>query len=252
MNRENLYLSTVDPNAHLLSKRFGLGLEIAEFCTAWNLDRDLTETEEALKPKLSCTDRFTLHGPFNELFPCAIDPKAQDLAAFRFRQAMAQAQKYGISRVIFHGGYNPWLYFPCWYQEQSPKFWQELLPYIPENMVLYVENVLEEEPEMLAGIIRAVDSPKIRMCLDIGHANAYSKHSPFDWIDQCADVIGHFHIHNNDGTWDTHRPLFDGTISMEELLFSIDAKCPAATITLELPEAESSVLWLTDHHFLEG
>ena len=33
MNRNNLYLSTVDPNAHLIARSHQLGLELAEFCT---------------------------------------------------------------------------------------------------------------------------------------------------------------------------------------------------------------------------
>lgn len=251
MKKENLFLSTVDPNAHLIAQKHGLGVEFAEFCTAWNLDDQFAQTDAAVRQKLGCSDRFTLHGPFNELFPCAIDRRARQLAAERFRQTVRVAQGYGISKVILHGGYNPWLYFSSWYTEQSVPFWREFLRELPDDMTICVENVLEEEPQMLAQIIRQVDSPRIRMCLDVGHAHAYSKFTPAQWLEQCADIIDHFHIHNNDGSWDTHSPVLEGTIPMEPLLASIDKLCPGATVTLELPESESSVQWMEQHGSLE-
>ncbi len=251
MNQNHVFLSTVDPNAHLLAQKYGFGLEFAEFCTAWNLDDEFPSTDAAVREKLQFSDRYTLHGPFNELFPCAIDPKARALAASRYQQAIAVAQSYGIRKIILHGGYNPWLYFPCWYTEQSILFWKDFAACIPADMTICVENVLEEEPKMLSEIIRAVDSPRLRMCLDVGHAHAYSKADVFDWIEQCSDVIAHFHVHNNDKSWDTHSPLNEGTIPMERLLHTIETRCPGATITLELPDAESSIHWLMNNGLWE-
>ena len=46
--RERLYLSTIDPKAGSLARRYGLGVEIASFCTARNMDEGLSEAEEAL------------------------------------------------------------------------------------------------------------------------------------------------------------------------------------------------------------
>ncbi len=246
MKRENLYLSTIDSNAHNLAKQYGLGLEIAEFCTAWNLDDEFPKTDREVREKMACSDRFVLHGPFNELFPCAIDRKVREVAAQRYRQTIEVSQAYGIRKMVLHAGYNTWLYFPCWFTEKSISFWQDFVAEIPDGMVICLENVLEEEPKMLADIIRTVDSPKIRMCLDVGHANAYSKFSPIEWVRACGDIISHFHIHNNDGSWDTHSALDCGTIPMAELLETIDVCCPDASITLELTDSLPSLRWLAD------
>ncbi len=251
MKKEKLFLSTVDENAHFLAQKYGFGLEFAEFCTAWNLDEKFGETDATVRRKLPFSDRYTLHGPFNELFPCAIDPKARALAKARFVQTIETAAGYAINKIILHGGYNPWLYFPCWYTEQSALFWKDFLKNIPDGMTICVENVLEEDPQMLAQIIRSVDDPKIKMCLDVGHAHAYSKKDAMDWVTQCADIIDHFHIHNNDGSWDTHSSLDDGTIPMAELLNTIEDLCPKATLTLELPDAAPSIQWLQQNGFWE-
>lgn len=251
MKRELLYLSTIDEKAHVLSKKYGLGLELAEFCTAWNLDEKREETDRSIGEKMPYTNRFVLHGPFSELFPCAIDPMIRKVAAHRYRQTIEAAQALGVRKIVIHGGYNPKIYFPCWYIEQSVVFWKEFVKEIPDDITICLENVLEEEPEMLVNILREVDNPKIRMCLDVGHANAYSKISVFKWIQHCAPYISHFHVHNNDGTVDAHNPLNLGTIPMKELLSTIEQSCPKTTVTLELMEAESSLRWLLEENLLE-
>lgn len=239
MKREQIYLSTVDPRAGELARELGLGVEIAEYCTAWNMDREYPQTDERLRGALAGNPRRILHGPFNELFPCAIDPEARDLAARRYRQAIALARDYGADKVVIHAGFNPWLYYPVWFREQSAVFWREFLAEDP-GVEIVLENVLEQEPEWMTEILRAVDSPRLRLCLDVGHVNAYSPVDAAQWLRRCAPWISHFHLHNNNGTRDAHDPLFRGSIPMEELLTLAGELCPEATFTLELPDAENS------------
>ncbi len=245
MNREKLYISTMDLKADTIARQYGLGLEIAEYCTAWNLDDKFSETDAEVRKKMEGIPNQLLHAPFNELFPCAIDPKARELAAYRYRQAIRLAKQYGASKVIIHGGYNPWIYYPVWYTEQSVLFWKAFLKEDP-GVQIVLENVLETEPDMLLEIIRGVDDPRLRMCLDIGHVNAYSKISVMDWLEICAPYISHFHIHNNDGSWDTHNALNEGSIPMKALRNRAKNLSPDATFTLELMDAESSVRWLLE------
>lgn len=252
MNRDALYLSTIDDTAHTLAKKHGLGIEIAEFCTPWYLDTDFADIDPAVRKKLACSNRFVLHAPFSELFPCAIDPKIRAVAAERYRQVISVAQGYGISKIVVHAGFNPKIYFPVWFTEQSVVFWKDFIREIPEGMVFCLENVLEEEPAMLAEIIRQVDDPKLRMCLDVGHVHAYSPCSVFDWLTDCADLISHFHIHNNDASRDAHSQLFEGTLPMAKLLTVIEETCPTATLTLELIEAAPSVDWLIQGGFIHA
>lgn len=245
MNRENLYLSTTASDAAAQARNKGLGLEIAEFCTAWNMDEALEKTRKALMPQLAGISRRVLHGPFNELFPCAIDPSARRLAAYRYRQAIALAKEFGAKKVVFHGGFQPRMYYPVWYVEQSILFWKDFLKEDP-GVEIVLENVLEEEPGMLRSIVAGVDDPRLRMCLDVGHVHVYSSVPVETWVEECAPWLSHFHVHNNDGSWDTHSPLMEGTIPIRDLLSQIEGLCPQATITLELLEAETSVRWLLE------
>ena len=241
---QKIYLSTIDENAHILAKHNDLGLEITEFCTPWFLDTEFVSTDLLVREKMKCSDRFVLHAPFSELFPCAIDPKVREVAAERYRQVIKIARGYGIRKIVVHGGYNPRIYYPIWYTEQSVQFWKEFVKEIPEDMVFCLENVFEEEPEMLEQIIRQVNDPRIRMCLDVGHVNAYSKVPVMEWLERCADLIAHFHMHNNDTSNDSHDQLMNGASPMKELFAAIDEKCGDASMTLELLDAAPSVEWL--------
>ena len=249
MRRENIYLSTIADDASKIARKYGLGIEIAEYCTAWNMDDEFTATDASVQVKLDGIERKVLHAPFNELFPCAIDKKARALAADRYRQAIDLAKTYGATKVIIHGGYNPWIYYPVWYVEQSILFWKGFLEDDP-GVEIVLENVLETDPQWLLDIVKGVGDPRLKLCLDIGHVNAYSKIPLNDWLENWAPHISHFHIHNNDTSWDTHSPLTEGTIPMKDLLEKAYLLCPDATFTLELMEAEASVKWMADNDLI--
>lgn len=246
MKKEKIFISTIAPDAVPMARKYGAGIEIAEFCTAWNMDKRFSVVDETLKMMLTGISCTTLHGPFNELFPCAIDLKARALASYRYRQATKLAKRYGSQKVIFHGGFNPWIYYPEWYVKQSIAFWKDFLKKDP-GVQIVLENVLEKEPAWLLDIVKGVGDPRLKICLDVGHVNAYSDIPVLEWLEACAPYIDHFHVHNNDGTQDQHNGLNDGSIPMREFLLGVETLCPDATITLELMKAEPSMKWLSEN-----
>ena len=249
MKKSKIYLSTIAPDAARTAREYGVNLEIAEYCTAWNMDEKFAGVDGVVKKKLQGIPASTLHAPYNELFPCAIDRKARKLAAARYRQAIALARRYGSTKVIIHGGYHPMIYFPVWYVEQSIVFWKSFLREDPGVQVV-LENVLETEPGWLADIVKGVDDPRLRMCLDVGHVNAYSKTPVMEWLEACAPWISHFHVHNNDTSRDQHSALQEGTIPMKEFLLRAEALCPDATFALELMKAGPSMGWMAEHDLI--
>jgi sugar phosphate isomerase/epimerase len=232
-----------------VAREYGFGLELAEFCTAWNMDEKFIHVDSVVKKKLEGIPRSLLHAPYNELFPCAIDKKARALAAERYRQATDLATRYGSRKVIIHGGYNPRIYFPVWYVKQSVLFWQDFLRDNP-GVEIVLENVLEDDPRWLLDIVAGVDDPRLRLCLDIGHVNAYSSVPLTDWLVLWAPYLSHLHIHNNDGSRDAHNALNEGTIPIKELLLQAQHLCPDATYTLELMNDTPSVVWLQENDLI--
>ena len=167
---EKIHVSTIDPDARALALEFGLGIEIAEYCTAYNMDRFFKETDLSVRDKVKGIPHRVLHAPFNELFPCAIDPKAQELAEYRYRQALKLARDYHAGKIVIHSGYAPTFYYDCWFEEKSVVFWKKLLETLSDDVVICLENVLEMHPEPLLHILEAVADERLRICLDVGHA----------------------------------------------------------------------------------
>lgn len=249
MKKETIYLSTISTDAPCVAREHSFGLELAEFCTAWNMDEKFIHVDSVVKKKLEGIPRSLLHAPYNELFPCAIDKKARALAAERYRQATDLATRYSSRKVIIHGGYNPRIYFPVWYVKQSVLFWQDFLRGNP-GVEIVLENVLEDDPRWLLDIVAGVDDPRLRLCLDIGHVNAYSSVPLTDWLVLWAPYLSHLHIHNNDGSRDAHNALNEGTIPIKELLLQAQHLCPDATYTLELMNDAPSVVWLQENDLI--
>ncbi|MBE6989082.1 MAG: sugar phosphate isomerase/epimerase [Ruminococcaceae bacterium] len=244
MDKNRLLISSIAPDAAAMAEKYGLGIEIAEYCTAWNMDDFFAETDKKVRKTIENIENITFHGPFNELAPCAIDPKARALTKERFLQAIETTKKYGAKKIIFHTGYTPHFYFREWFTAQSVIFWQDFMKYVPEDFVICLENVREEEPEMMLEVIEGVNDSRFKMCFDIGHAHAFSAQPVEYWLEKCARVISHFHVHNNDKSYDTHSPLYEGTIDMAAFLERAEKLCPDATFALELLESEGSVKWL--------
>lgn len=244
-----LYLSTIGADCREQALAHGLGLEIAEFCTAANLGQrqHLTRVRDAM----SGLDGFWFHAPFAELCPAAIDPAVRQIAGQRYRQAMDTAICLGIRRMVIHGGFVPMVYFPQWFVEQSVLFWRAFLPGVPEDFTLALENVMEPEPSLLTEIVRQVDDPRLGLCLDVGHANTGTSESPpLAWIDPMAPWLRHVHLHDNDGHWDTHSPLGEGSVPMEAVLERLLERCPQVTFTIENQQCAPSVHWLLERGYL--
>jgi sugar phosphate isomerase/epimerase len=117
-------------------------------------------------------------------------------------------------------------------------------------MEICLENVFEETIDMFLDIVRSINDNRLRICIDIGHVNAYSEISVDKWISECAEYIGHFHLHNNTGEVDAHKPLGDGNLPMKDLLALIDDVCEGATCTIESLDAEESVKWLKENDLI--
>ena len=231
----------------------GLGIELAQFCTAARLDGAPPEPWELpVERCLSASSRFVLHGPFNELTPAAIDPLVLDGTKKRYRQAIKKAHTMGIQKIVLHAGFLPLVYYPEWFVERSAAVWRELLCDVPDDMTVCLENVLEPEPQLLTAITEAVHDPRLRICLDLGHANTCaSALPPENWLRACAPYLSHVHLHNNQGDRDLHAALFDGVMDIAGLLSLLEALSPQATCTLELTQDRPSLDWLVEKHLLE-
>ena len=263
MKKQQLYLSSIADDAPAAAAEYGLGLELAQFCTAAFLDPPAASVlpqdeslmaflQNSLDECLRASGRLLLHGPFNELTPAAIDPLVLGITEKRYRQAIAKALALHCPKLVLHAGFVPLIYYPEWFIARSVLFWKRLIADVPDGLTVCLENVMEPEAAMLLDIVRQVDDPRLRICLDLGHANTEaSRMPPEDWLRACAPYLSHIHLHNNNGVRDLHAPLFTGVMDIAALVRLADALCPDASITLELAACRDSVAWLQTQGLLE-
>jgi sugar phosphate isomerase/epimerase len=249
--REKLYISTIADDAAQLAKEYGLGLEISEFCTAYNMDEDFEIWDSHVRQQMSDVAKFTFHAPFNELCPAAIDPLILEVAKIRYAQAYKLMREYNINTMIVHAGFVPSVYYGNWFNEKSVIFWKEFLSDKPDDFRLYLENVLEPTPSIICDVASMVNDERFKICLDIGHAVYRGTDISIDnWVAQTLPLLGHVHIHNNYGQRDSPNALGDGILNIDELIRSIVAAAPEITFTIESIDAKSSIQWLIDEGLL--
>ena len=241
MKKERLFLSTIADDAVQTAREFGLGVELAQFCLAENMDKTPPDVQASLDAALE-VPRRVFHAPFAELCPAAIDPLVREVAKRRFLQAAALAKRYGAEKMVVHSGFIPLVYYPEWFAPQSAAFWREFLNDV-DGLTLCVENVMETSPDALRQIAEQVNDPRLRICFDVGHAFCQSGELA-PWLDALAPYSSHVHLHNNHGSSDEHLGLPDGTLDMATVIRQLEALAPQATYTLEVRSARASVEWL--------
>lgn len=241
MKKERLFLSTIADDAVQTAREFGLGVELAQFCLAENMDKTPPDVQASLDAALE-VPRRVLHAPFAELCPAAIDPLVREVAKRRYLQAAALAKRYGAEKMVVHSGFIPLVYYPEWFAPQSAAFWREFLNDV-DGLTLCVENVMETSPDALRQIAEQVNDPRLRICFDVGHAFCQGGELA-PWLDALAPYISHVHLHNNHGSSDEHLGLPDGTLDMAAVIRQLEALAPQATYTLEVRSARASVEWL--------
>lgn len=238
-------------------KAHNMGIEIAEFCISENMDNQYNAVLPHVLSNIEASEDRILHAPYSELYPMAIEPLIVEVAHKRYIQTLEYCRRFGAHKMVAHANYIEEEYYPEWFVARHIDFWKNLLFEYKGNVIICLENVREKDPELILAILRAVDDLRLRMCLDIGHANLTDM-EPAEWIKICAPYISHYHIHNNFGAAkegrpniaDRHLALGNGNIDMKAVLHLIEELTPDATVTIESHEPEESVRWLKDNGFV--
>lgn len=243
----NWYISEMDDRAAALARKYGMGVEIIDFCIPQNL-----EDEERIAARALSMAGFeaTLHAPYCEIFPSAIDPLVRDVALHRLMQAANVCKRLGIRRMVTHSGDEPQMYYPEWFVPRSIEFWKEFMEKAPDELEVAVENVLDRDPETIRRICDGVGDERLKICLDVGHVNAYSAILVEEWIRSLGARIGHVHLHNNAGVRDTHDALDQGSMDIVGVLKLLDEYAPMADICIESMDAAACLEFLLERGIL--
>jgi sugar phosphate isomerase/epimerase len=178
----------------------------------------------------------TIHAPFMDLNPGALDPTIREATRRRFHQVFQAAELLKPRVIVFHPGYDELRYGGnrLEWLKNSIDFWQEFIPTARKlNCIIGIENIFEKEPSTLRMLIDAIDSPSVRHCFDVGHWNMFTTVSMEEWFAELGHLIAETHVHDNHGQADEHLPPGEGAIDFDLLFRLLKQYAPDAVCTIE-------------------
>ena len=186
----------------------------------------------------------TFHGPFMDLAPGGLDETIRKATVQRLQQTMELVPLFRPQSVVFHAGYDASRYYGHGEQWLSSSLatWEPLTKMAEEmGVVIHLENVYEQTPEMILTLIERISSGYLGFCLDVGHMNVFAKAPLSEWLDALGPHLKEVHLHDNDGISDAHAPIGSGTVPFEELFKYLRQQEVKPLVTLEPHEEET--LW---------
>ncbi len=100
---------------------------------------------------------------------------------------------------------------------------QKLIPHAEKwDVILCVENLpFPRNPiskvSEVKRLVRTVDHPRVKVCLDTGHANIFSSDIAAD-VRLLGEDLATLHVHDNAGWCDAHKLPYCGTLKWDEFL----------------------------------
>jgi len=182
---------------------------------------------------------YSLHAPFMDLAPGALDPKIRAVTAERLWATLKVAELIRPENVVFHPGYDRWRHgeYRREWLEMSIKTWRPLFEEARRvGIKVALENVFDEDPSLIREILQRTGR-WAGFCFDPAHHLLFGKVSIRQWLDAFKEDLIEVHIHDNRGEADDHLPPGDGLVDFDEV-FAHLPKRDDIIFTLEVHREE--------------
>ena len=189
---------------------------------------------------------ITFHGPFMDLAPGGLDERIREVTARRLQRTMELVPLFRPLSIVFHAGYDERRYHAhrAEWLSGSLATWEPLIQQAEEmGVVIHLENVYEQTPEMILTLIEEMDSENFGFCLDMGHMNVFGEVALSEWLDALGPHLKEVHLHDNNGHSDSHGPIGSGTAPFKELFQYLHDQEKRPVVTLE--PHEEATLWVS-------
>ncbi len=182
--------------------------------------------------------RCTVHAPFMDLSPGAVDRDVRNITKEKLKKTVTMANRLGALGVVCHPGYDKWRfgdYLDIWL-EGSADTWNEVLAAAGDNLPVMLENVFEEEPLSFIELFKYMKPKNMYFCFDSGHFNLFTTVSLEVWLAKLGNYVREMHLHDNHGTRDDHLPIGQGIFPFRELKGFLKARGDEIILTAEVHE----------------
>lgn len=241
-------INTFDKHSLQKAKEYGLGLEIEEYLWTYT-ENEIIEKHEYVAKLMDGFSKFSFHGTAVTRDAAFINKLSDDKLLAIYNESYKHSCFHKINKIVYHSNYladiepqNVWL-------SNKSAFWKKFLEDKPSDFYVYIENFIDDTPDLLANLYDMVDDSRFKICLDTGHASCNSSINLIEWIKQLGKRVEHVHLHNNDKVSDKHWSLEKGVLDMSEIVEHLLMYANVQTFVLEC-DFEASLQWLQQNNLL--
>ncbi|QPC83336.1 sugar phosphate isomerase/epimerase [Phototrophicus methaneseepsis] len=189
------------------------------------------------------TGRFGLHGPMTNF---AVHNKEIRAAVIKeFTEMLHICGEVGATHMVLH---SPYLSLGAPFPEPIASLMttnparsvlEEIIPIAESvNCVIMLENIMDTRPDMHINLVRAINSPWLKVSVDTGHAFVMHRWgeapTPDYWIRQAGPLLGHVHLQDTDGYTDRHWAPGDGAVPWIAVFEALSALEEQPRMVLEI------------------
>jgi sugar phosphate isomerase/epimerase len=220
-----LFCSTPFPRmAEAVAEHFDMWEVLSEGDHRLDLVRDdLVRARETLGLE------FQVHVPMSDVNIGSVYEPMRVASVGEIKKVIAACRELDVSVVTVHPGFVNGIAFldrsrPLAVTRRSI---QELAPFADEHgVVMAVENLpanINATCTKADELLSVVEGTTAGICFDMGHANTAGE------VDNMLRHVARFrnvHLHNNEGQWDQHNVIDDGTADLGKVISALRASYP--------------------------
>ena len=164
---------------------------------------------------------FQVHAPLSDVNIGSVHEPMRQAALNEVMQTVILCHQLEIPLVTVHPGFVQGIAFLDKRKalEKTRESVRTLSEFSKKHSVeIVVENLpanMNATCSTASELLEVLEGTDIRMCFDMGHANTASQ------IDDFLGLVGRFgnvHLHNNDGQWDQHNRVDDGSADVRKVM----------------------------------
>jgi sugar phosphate isomerase/epimerase len=185
--------------------------------------------------------RFQVHAPLSDVNIGSVHEPMRIAAVDEIKQAVMMCRQLEIPLVTIHPGFVQGIAFlnKARALEKTKESVKEIAAYaMDQSVTVVVENLpanINATCTQAAELLEAIEGSGLGICFDMGHANTAGQ---MDEMLKLVDRFKNVHLHNNDGQWDQHNRVDDGSSDLSKVV-SVLKRSYRGNIIIESTDLES-------------
>jgi len=187
--------------------------------------------------------RFQVHAPLSDVNIGSVHEPMRIAAVNEIKQTIVMCRQLEIPLVTVHPGFVQGIAFLNKHHalERTKESVREIAAFAADQSVsIAVENLpanINATCTQAAELLEVVEGTGLGLCFDMGHANTAGQ---LDEMLALVDRFRNVHMHNNEGDWDQHNKVDDGSADLGKVV-SILKRSYKGNIIIEATDLESGL-----------